>query len=162
MEPTEKDLKSLNAIHKRLVVLYGDQFSKMKHIWSHVRREYYKENGARLPLSLRKNPGKFILLFEWVETKIAEEGKEEIYFLNKQDMVERGWNDKLIMKLYPKPDYKMYLGRGRFAYYYNGTTVSELEDKEEFIEFITKKLSKKKTKPRKKDGFGSEFIFNLE
>ncbi|NJS40994.1 hypothetical protein HC766_01215 [Candidatus Gracilibacteria bacterium] len=151
----------LNEIHKKLVVLYGSDFDRMKKIWKQVRSDYKEDVGSRLPLSLRKNPEKYEMFVSWVDNKIKEADREDLYYLNKADLMDRSWSEKIIQKLYPKPDYKMYLGRGRYAYYYNGTKIGELEDTEEFIDYITKKLHKKKSKPKKKDGFGEEFIFNL-
>jgi hypothetical protein len=58
--------------------------------------------------------------------------------------LERGWDNKLLELLYPNPDKVMYLGRGRYAYYYNGTKTGELEDTEEFIEYISAKLERKR------------------
>ncbi len=146
-----------NQIHKKLVILYGDELQDMREIWKQVRRDYRQDCHTRLPKSLKKNPEEFALLEEWVNTKITEAGQDYIYYLNKQDLKDRGWNDKLVEQLYPKPQYQIYLGRGCWAYYYNGTTVSELEDSEEFIQHIDKK-AKRIAKARKKDGFGTEFI----
>lgn len=147
-----------NQIHKKLALLYGNDFQDMREIWKQVRRDYRRECGARLPKSLKKNLDEFALLEEWVDTKIVEAGQEDIYYLNKQDLKERGWNEKIIERLYPNPTYRIYLGRGRWAYYYNGTRASELEDSEEFIEYIDRKAKRKSGQKKKAGQFGNEFI----
>ena len=148
-----------NLIHKKLMLLYGDQFTDMRELWKQVRREYRKETKVVLPRSLRKDMEKYLAFEAWVDARIEASAQRDLYYLNKSDLKVRGWSDALLEKLYPQPDHKMYLGRGRYAYYYEGTRAGELEDSEEFIEHIARKLERqRKRQAKQKDGFGSEFI----
>ena len=148
-----------NAIHKKLVVLYGSEFKDMRELWKHVRRQYRKDGHKALPKSLRKHPEEFQKFESWVDTQITSAHKQEQYFINKSDLKTRGWNERIIEQLYPKPDYKLYLGRGRWAYYYDGWAVGEREDSDEFIEYVAKKVARQQRLSAKKtNGFGSEFI----
>jgi hypothetical protein len=156
----------LNHIHKRLMVIYN--LSDMRSVWKKVRSEWKKETKIELPKRFRKYPEIWEELNIWVEDKIAkyvEEGGEDINYLNKADLKPRGWDDKIIAQIYPAPDKVIYLGRGRHAYYYNGARVSELEDSEEFINYISEKLEKqerrKSAKSRRENRgsrFGSEYM----
>jgi hypothetical protein len=163
---TEQPVITFNAIHKRFVVLYKS--TDMRRIWKKVRTEFEQETGIELPKRFKKYPELFTQLADWIEKNIAEfvaKGGEDIAFYNKADLLERGWDNKLLIKLYPAPDKVLYLGRGRYAYYYNGTKIGELEDSEEFIEYIAEKLERKRkreaskiAKEKRLAGFGSEFI----
>jgi hypothetical protein len=157
-KPKIKSVSFYNQIHKKLIVIYGGVFTDMRELWKQVRRDFRKETHIILPKSLKKNPDEFALLMEWVETKIENEGKNDQYFLNKSDLVDRGWNTRIIEKLYPKPLYVLYLGRGRYVYYYDGNRASELEDSEDFIEYIEKKIERQRRRNQLNTGFGSEFI----
>jgi hypothetical protein len=158
---------NLNYIHKRLMVLY--HLSDMRRVWKKVRADWKKEFHTILPKRFKKYPETFLLLGEWIEGRISQlvlDGKEDIDYVNKSDLKERGWDDKIIKILYPNPDKIVYLGRGRYAYYYNGGRVGELEDSDEFLEHITIKLERKRKRENAKQakehkiktGFGSEFI----
>jgi hypothetical protein len=159
---------TFNRIHKRFMVLY--ESDDMRKVWKKVRSEWKKYKGEKLPKRFKKYPEIWVELNEWIEDKITQfvtDGGEDVHYLNKADLKLRGWDDKILLLLYPKPDKKLYLGRGRYAYYYNGTNVGELEDNEEFIEHITTKLERKRkrelaklAKSSKNKGFGSEFILN--
>lgn len=167
MTSTSPSKIKFNHIHKRFVLLYdGDD---MRQIWKRVRREWKKEKKSKLPKRFGKYPEIWEELNIWIEEKIAKlvgSGQEDVTFYNKQDLKDRGWDDKIISILYPRPDRVIYLGRGRYAYYYNGNNVSELEDSEKFIEYISAKLERKEHRKQKKlardnplnAGFGSEFI----
>ena len=157
---------TFNRIHKRFMVLY--ESVDMRLVWKKVRSEWKKYKGEKLPKRFKKYPEIWQELNEWVESKIAKfvaEGGEDINYLNKADLKLRGWDDKILLILYPKPDRNVYLGRGRHAYYYDGGRINELEDSEDFIEYITAKLERKRkrelsklAKSKKNDGFGSEFV----
>jgi hypothetical protein len=157
---------TFNRIHKRFMVLYDAD--DMRKVWKKVRSEWKKYKGEKLPKRFKKYPEIWIELNHWIEDKISKfvaDGGEDVHYLNKSDLKLKGWDDKILLLLYPKPDKNLYLGRGRHAYYYNGTHVGELEDCEEFIEHITLKLERKRkrelaklSKSKKNTGFGSEFI----
>lgn len=161
-KPARKKSKSpsfYNRIHKRLVILYGEDFTDMRELWKQVRRDYRAATKVILPKSLRKDLPKYEAFAAWVETRIEASPRRDLYYLNKTDLKARGWSEALLEKLYPRPDYKLYLGRGRFAYYYEGNRTGELEDSEEFIEFVAARLARKRRqKPTVKDGFGTEFV----
>jgi hypothetical protein len=154
-----------NRIHKRFMVLYNS--NDMRYIWKKVRSEWKKKTKQKLPKRFGKELETWQVLNEWVEERIAqlvEEGGEDIAYLNKADLIERGWDNKIIERLYTEPDRKVYLGRGRYAYYYNGAQVGELEDSDEYIEHISAKLERQrsrqaaKDRKNRQDGFGTEFI----
>lgn len=158
---------SFNQIHKRLMVLYN--LNDMRQVWKKVRSEFKKEFKTVLPKRFKKYPQLWEQLNTWIETRIqtkVEEGGEDIKYYNKSDLKERGWSEKLIKLLYPKPDKVIYLGRGRYAYYYNGSRLGELEDSDEFIEEVARVLARKRrlqankeTKLKNSKGrFGTEFI----
>ena len=148
-----------NLIHKKLMLLYGRDFTDMRELWKQVRRDYRAATKVVLPRSLRKDMEKYLAFEAWIDERIEASPQRDLYYLNKSDLKVRGWSDVLLAKLYPKPDYKMYLGRGRYAYYYEGNRAGELEDSEEFIEHIARKLERQRRRSAKsKDGFGSEFI----
>ena len=162
-----KPIIKLNHIHKRLMVIY--HLSDMRQVWKKVRSDWKKEFKEILPKRFGKYPETWNLLNEWVEVRIKKhvsEGGQDIIFHNKADLKDRGWDDKLIFKLYPKPDKIVYLGRGRHAYFYNGQNIDILEDSEEFIEYISAKMARKQKLIMKKKlrddpriaGFGAEFI----
>jgi hypothetical protein len=161
-KPTNTTPSFYNQIHKKLVILYGSNFTDMREVWKQVRRDYRKETKVILPKGLKKHPEVYAVFETWVETKISEAGKSDVYYINKSDLKLRGWNDKIIEQLYPRPNYSMYLGRGRYAYYYDGLATGELEDSEEFIEYIAKKIarSRKRSNHSAKNTtqFGTEFI----
>lgn len=157
---------TFNRIHKRFMVIYD--LADMRKVWKKVASEWKKYKGEKLPKRFSKYPEIWIELNHWIEEKIEQfvkEGGVDINFYNKADLKARGWDEKLLKNLYSKPDKVVYLGRGRHAYYYNGTRVGELEDSEEFIEYIAQKLEKKRrrelsklAKDKKNLGFGSEFV----
>jgi hypothetical protein len=148
------------------MVIYDS--ADMRYVWKKVRSEWKKYKGEKLPKRFGKYPEIWVELNHWIEDKINEfvaNGGEDINYLNKADLKTRGWDDKILLRLYPNPDKKVYLGRGRHAYYYNGGSINELEDSEEFIEYISIKLERKRkrelsklAKNKKNDGFGSEFV----
>jgi hypothetical protein len=142
---------TFNHIHKRFMVIYN--LSDMRRVWKKVRSEWKKETKTELPKRFKKYPEIWIELNEWIESKIAKfvlEGGEDIVFYNKADLKERGWDEKLIKLLYPNPDKIIYLGRGRHAYYYNGSKLNELEDSEAFIEYIAEKLERQERRKSNK------------
>ena len=142
---TETPNVTFNHIHKRFMVLYN--LSDMRKVWKKVGSDFKKENGIKLPKRFKNYPEIWEMLNSWVEAKISEyvlEGGEDIIFYNKADLKERGWDEKLFTLLYPNPDKKVYLGRGRYAYYYNGTKISEIEDTEDFIVYTTEKLERRR------------------
>lgn len=141
--------------------------SDMRYVWKKVRSDYKKEFKEKLPKRFGKHLEHWNRLNNWIELRIersVQEGGKDIPYLNKSDLIERGWDNKILERIYPKPDKEVYLGRGRYAYYYNGNTVAELEDSEEFIEYVAAKLERKRSREARKraregkDGFGSEFI----
>lgn len=155
---------TFNRIHKRFMVLYDS--GDMRYVWKKVRSDFKKEFKIKLPKRFKKYPELWQELNEWIEQRIQKkvlDGGDDIQYLNKADLIERGWDKKLLDTLYPDPDRKVYLGRGRWAYYYNGTRVGEIEDTEGFIEYIAAKMDRKRkreaAKARKHQStFGSEFI----
>lgn len=158
---------NFNNIHKRFMVLYD--ISDMRLVWRKVRSHFKKENKIELPKRFVKYPKLWEMLNDWIEKKIkyfVDSGGKDIAYFNKSDLKDRGWDDKIILKLYPKPDKIVYLGRGRYAYYYNGTAIGELEDGDEFLEYITVKLERKRKRELYKinkerlisQKFGTEFI----
>jgi hypothetical protein len=159
---------TFNHIHKRFMVVY--HLADMRRVWTKVRSDFKKDHGEILPKRFGKYPQLWTKLNEWIETKIqcfVLEGGEDVTFYNKSDLKVRGWDDKLINKLYPTPDKIIYLGRGRYAYYYNGTKLYELEDGDEFLEYISAKLERQRKRESAKvkklngalgTGFGSEFV----
>jgi len=157
---------NFNHIHKRFMVIYN--LSDMRRVWKKVASDWKKDKGFKLPKRFKKYPEIWAELNIWLEDKIAkfvEEGGQDIVFYNKADLKTRGWDEKLLKILYPTPDKVVYLGRGRHAYYYNGRRLGELEDSEDFIEYIAMKLERKRkrelsksAKDSKNIGFGTEFI----
>lgn len=154
---------NFNRIHKRFMVLYDS--ADMRYVWKKVRSDWKKEFKTKLPKRFKKYPEIWQELNEWIEERILEKvenGGEDIDYLNKADLLERGWDNKILEKLYPTPDKVVYLGRGRYAYYYNASNLYELEDSEEFIEYIALKLERKRkreqAKKNKNNGFGEEFV----
>ncbi len=155
---------TFNRIHKRFMVIY--ESDDMRKVWKKVRSEWKKYKGEKLPKRFKKYPEIWVELNQWIEEKISQfvlAGGEDVNYLNKANLKERGWDDKLLLLLYPKPDKMLYLGRGRHAYYYSGRRVGELEDSEEFINHIELKLERKRKREMAKlgktnNGFGSEFI----
>jgi hypothetical protein len=159
---------TFNHIHKRFMVVYN--LSDMRRVWTKVRSDYKKVHGDILPKRFGKYPELWAKLNEWIENKITNfvlGGGTDTTFYNKADLKLRGWDDKLINKLYPKPDKIIYLGCGRYAYYYNGEKLYELEDGDEFLEYISAKLERQRkresAKLKKLNGklgssFGSEFV----
>ncbi len=159
---------TFNRIHKRFILLYPKN-NDMRIIWKKVRIQFTQETGIELPKRFKKYPELWEQLVDWVEGKVslfvASGGQDKEYY-NKADLKERGWDEKVLALLYPKPDRNVNLGRGRRAYYYDGNRISELEDSENFIEYISVKIERKrkrqalsslKDNPRTA-GFGSEFI----
>jgi hypothetical protein len=166
-EPRPISPYNFNHIHKRFMVLY--ELSDMRQVWKKVRSEFKKENKIELPKRFQKYPELWEMLNDWMEQKITnfvKSGGEDVAFYNKSDLKLRGWDDKIILRLYPKPDKVMYLGRGRYAYYYSGTRLGELEDGDEFLEHITAKLERQRKRAISKSNksklisekFGSEFV----
>lgn len=158
---------NFNRIHKRFMVLYDS--NDMRKVWKKVRSSYKKHTKQELPKRFKKHPEIWQNLNEWIESCIQEQVEdgsiEDIAYLNKADLIARGWDAKLLNLLYPKPDKQVYLGRGRYAYYYHGGKIAELEDSEEFIEYIANKLERKRirdakslAKNKSQSGFGSEFV----
>lgn len=157
---------TFNRIHKRFMVLFDS--SDMRYVWKKVRSLWKKEKKIKLPKRFKKYPEIWQELNIWVEEKVTEyveNGGEDINYLNKADLKERGWDEKILKLLYPKPDKAVYLGRGRYAYYYNANKLSDLEDSEEFIEHTYLKLERKRKREAKKaqkdnmfSGFGGEFV----
>jgi hypothetical protein len=154
---------TFNRIHKRFMVLYDS--GDMRYVWKKVRSDWKKEFKTKLPKRFRKYPETWQELNLWIEERIeksVQKGGEDIEYLNKADLLQRGWDNKLLERLYPEPDKKVYLGRGRNAYYYNGANLNLLEDSEEFIDYISQKLERKRkresAKKAKNTGFGNEFI----
>jgi long-subunit acyl-CoA synthetase (AMP-forming) len=158
---------SFNHIHKRLMVLYN--ISDMRLVWKKVRSEFKKEFKVTLPKRFKKYPKLWEQLNIWIESRINQKvlgGGEDIKYFNKSDLKERGWSEKLIKLLYPNPDKVIYLGRGRYAYYYNGSRLGELEDSDEFIEEVARVLARKRRLQANKESklkngkgkFGTEFI----
>jgi hypothetical protein len=158
---------TFNAIHKKFMVLY--HLSDMRRVWKKVRSEFKKEFRVELPKRFKKYPKLWIMLNNWIDERLEKfesSGGKNIQYLNKADLKHHGWDEKIILLLYPKPDKVIYLGRGRYAYYYNGTLVNELEDGDEFIEYIANKLERKRKREEaraRKDNpnshrFGTEFI----
>lgn len=159
---------TFNHIHKRFMVIYN--LSDMRRVWTKVRADFKKDNDIILPKRFGKYPELWANLNDWIETKISKfeiDGGEDILYYNKADLKVRGWDDKIINRLYPQPDKIIYLGRGRYAYYYNGNKLYELEDSDEFLEYITAKLERKRkresTRIQKLNGklgvgFGNEFV----
>jgi hypothetical protein len=159
---------TFNHIHKRFMVVYN--LSDMRRVWIKVRADFKKDHGDILPKRFGRYPELWAKLNDWIENKITNfvlDGGTDITYYNKADLKERGWDDKLISKLYPTPDKVIYLGRGRYAYYYNGTKLYELEDGDEFLEYISTKLERKRKRESARikklngklgTGFGSEFV----
>jgi hypothetical protein len=157
---------TFNRIHKRFMVLYNS--TDMRYVWKKVRSDFKKEFKVKLPKRFKKYPELWNTLNNWIELRIADlvdSGGEDIEYLNKADLMLRGWDDKLLELIYPEPDKRVYLGRGRYAYYYDGRRVGELEDTEDFIEYIAAKLEKKRkrdaakrAREARKHAFGTEFI----
>jgi hypothetical protein len=157
---------TFNRIHKRFMVLYDS--TDMRYVWKKVRSDFKKEFKVKLPKRFRKYPELWNELNNWIEKRIldqVEAGGDDTEYLNKADLIERGWDNKLLELIYPEPDKRVYLGRGRYAYYYDGKRVGELEDTEEFIEYIAAKLERKRKREAAKrarearnQGFGTEFI----
>lgn len=158
---------TFNHIHKRLMVLYN--LNDMRNVWKKVRSDWKKDKKTILPKRFKKYPQTWIDLNVWVEEKINNfilNGGIDIQYLNKADLKLQGWDEKIIKILYPNPDKVVYLGRGRYAYYYNGAKVSEFVDSDEFIEYIALKLDRKRKREENKNKksnpmgykFGSEFI----
>jgi len=157
---------TFNRIHKRFMVLYDS--ADMRYVWKKVRSDFKKATKEKLPKRFKKYPEIWVELNIWVEGRIAEfvkKGGADINYLNKADLKERGWDEKLLKLLYPKPEKVVYLGRGRYAYYYNGQKLGELEDTEEFIEHTYLKLERKRKREAAKAnkdnmfaGFGGEFV----
>jgi hypothetical protein len=159
---------TFNHIHKRFMVVYN--LSDMRRVWVKVRSDFKKDHGDILPKRFGKYPELWNKLNIWIENKISKivlDGGIDITFYNKSDLKERGWDDKLIRKLYPIPDKVIYLGRGRYAYYYNGEKLYELEDGDEFLEYISAKLERQRKRESSKlkklngalgTGFGGEFV----
>jgi hypothetical protein len=146
------------------MVLYDS--GDMRYVWKKVRSDFKKEFKVKLPKRFRKYPELWQELNEWIEQRIEQkvkDGAEDIPYLNKADLLERGWDTKILNMLYPEPDRKVYLGRGRWAYYYNGLRVGELEDTEDFIAYIAAKLERKRKRELAKANkthskFGTEFV----
>jgi hypothetical protein len=157
-----------NHIHKRFMVLYN--LSDMRRVWAKVRSDFKKQFKLELPKRFGKYPELWLQLNLWIEGRISNvvlEGGTDITYYNKADLVERGWDNKIIMKLYPNPDKVIYLGRGRHAYYYNGERLYELEDGDEFLEYISAKLERQRKRESSRVaklsgklgvGFGGEFV----
>jgi hypothetical protein len=167
MDSTTISPYNFNRIHKRFMVLYN--LNDMRQVWRKVRSQFKKENKIELPKRFKKYPELWEMLNDWTEQKIKDfviAGGEDVAFYNKADLKDRGWDDKIILRLYPNPDKVMYLGRGRYAYYYNGTTLGELEDGDEFLEYITAKLERARKRALSKSNksklisekFGTEFV----
>lgn len=166
MSETSDPVIKLNHIHKRFMVVY--HLSDMRRVWKKVRSDWMADTGEKLPKRFKKYPEIWARLNTWIEEKIAKyvaEGGEDIAYLNKADIKTRGWDEKIIQLLYPTPDKEVYLGRGRHAYYYNQSRVNELEDSEDFIEYIAAKLERQarrgSRKPRdnpRGSKFGSEYM----
>lgn len=164
----EPKIITFNHIHKRFMVVYN--LSDMRKVWTKVRSDFKKVNGEILPKRFGKYPELWIKLNSWIENKIAKfvlDGGIDITFYNKADLKLRGWDDKLINRLYPQPDKVIYLGRGRYAYYYNGAKLYQLEDGDEFLEYISAKLERKRKRESARlkklngalgTGFGNEFV----
>lgn len=134
---------SRNQIHKRLVVLYAS--NDMRYIWKKLSSDWKKQFKTKLPKRFKKHPEIWTKLNEWMDQRIREyvlQGGQDTTYYNKSDILQKGWNAKILTKLYPEPDKKVYLGRGRYAYYYNAQTIHELEDTEEFIEYINAKINR--------------------
>ncbi len=157
---------TFNRIHKRFMVIYD--LDDMRKVWKKVSSEWKKYKGEKLPKRFKKYPEIWAELNYWIEEKISKfvaDGGEDVNYLNKADLKERGWDEKILKSLYPNPDKRIYLGRGRWAYYYNAGRLGELEDSEEFIEYVEVKLERKRkremsklAKSKKNTGFGTEFI----
>jgi hypothetical protein len=168
----DKNIKPIkvtfNHIHKRFMVVYN--LSDMRRVWIKVRSDFKKDNSDILPKRFGRYPKLWTELNQWLENKINNfvlNGGVDVTYYNKADLKERGWDDKLINKLYPIPNKVIYLGRGRYAYYYNGSNLYELEDGDEFLEYISAKLDRKRKRESSKikklnrvldAGFGSEFV----
>jgi hypothetical protein len=158
---------TFNHIHKRFMVLYDSD--DMRKVWKKVRSQWKKEFTTILPKRFKKYPEEWLRLNTWIESKIqklVEDGGRDVVYYNKADLKPRGWGEKLIKKLYPTADKILYLGRGRYAYYYDGERLGEIEDGDEFLEYISSKLERKRKRYLNKlakdnpkmVGFGSEFI----
>jgi hypothetical protein len=167
MPPTNYDYTqnfTFNRIHKRFMVLYDS--ADMRYVWKQVRSQYKKEFKTKLPKRFKKYPEDWQRLNHWIEERISQKvknGGEDVPFLNKADLLARGWDKKLLELLYPKPEREVYLGRGRWAYYYDGNKAAMLEDTEEFIEYTASKLERKRKREsaknkKKNPGFGNEFV----
>lgn len=155
----KQNISPYTSLHKRLVVLYP--FSDMSEVWSQAKADWKKEKKEDLPRPLKKNPAMLQHFSDWIEQRIILSDCADKIYLNKQDLTARGWNNTLITQLYPNPDIISFLGRGRYAYYYDQHKVNELEDTEPFINHIEAKIErerKKSHKKAKKGTFGSEFI----
>jgi hypothetical protein len=158
---------NFNHIHKRFMVIYN--LSDMRRVWKKVRSEWKKETKTELPKRFKKYPEIWQDLNIWIERKIDKfvaDGGQDVMYYNKSDLKERGWDAKILLRLYPEPDKVVYLGRGRYAYYYDGTRLGELEDGDEFLTHISAKLERQRKREESKNkkaglvntGFGSEFV----
>ncbi len=170
MEEVSAQTIKFNHIHKRFMVLYD--LTDMRQVWKAVARDWKVVYKTKLPKRFKAHPEIWQELNSWIEGRILGfvlSGGEDVMYYNKADLQARGWDDKILKILYPNPDKKVYLGRGRYAYYYHGTRLGELEDSEEFIEYIANKLERKRKresarlakldKPNvRSTGFGSEWV----
>lgn len=167
MENEAEKIINLNQMHKRFVAFFtGDD---MRIIWKKVRKMYKKDRKEELPKRFTKKWEAWENLQKWYENLVLEREKTgwvEKKYYNKQDLKNQGWDEKIIKILYPKPDRIMYLGRGRHAYYYDADLIHQMQDSEEFIEYIALKEERKMRKNARKknqnnpknNGFGTEFI----
>jgi hypothetical protein len=151
MDNTTTPNITFNHIHKRLMVIYP--LSDMRRVWKKVRSIWKKETKTELPKRFKLYPQTWQDLNIWVEQKIQNfvlGGGLDIQYINKADLKTQSWDEKIIKTLYPEPDLKVYLGRGRYAYYYDQSKVDELQDGDIFIEYISAKLDKQRKRITKK------------
>lgn len=129
-----------NKIHKKLIVLYPE-FNHISEIWDSARHDFKQSTNITLSVAIFKTPQLIPVFNSWVRAQMKKKKLEHKEFVNKGDLKERGWNDKLINHYKLVPDKIIALGRGRKVYYYDIDRLVEMEVSEEF--YLLKQRRKK-------------------
>jgi len=112
--------------------------------WKQLKIDYQLEFGDTVPFPLEQNLEEYQIIINWLSQFIETNGLFELKLITRKQVLDLGWDEKILDILYSEPDFIKKKKGGFGVYYlYSESKIISFMDSDEFQEYIAAKKAKK-------------------